>query len=494
MSGAIGNQSFRKGAALGLALALSIASTPASARDFERAPPAGGGRGAVPVRGYGPAPILGGHRGLGGWPGRGYLPVYGGGPVYFGPPPGAFEPSPPVEDSPPPPPPRHVVKTPPPPLRTRVAASHGLPPPPGENRYRAHEVLVETAPGASPAAIAEIARRHGLVEVETRSLALIGVSLRLWRIPDRRDVATVTRELGTESALSRAQPNYLYRPVEDSSEAAAPEQYSLAKLHVDVSLLTSGASVRVAVIDTAIDESHPDLAGVVEEKFDAIGGKAKNLEHGTSIAGAIAGRGRVRGVAPNVRILSARAFDSDGAGGAIGSSETICESLEWAFERKARVVNMSFAGPSDPLLHDAIASAYAKGMTLVGAAGNAGPKSPPLYPGADDKVIAITATDADDKRYDMANVGGYIAASAPGVDVVLPAPAGGYAMETGTSVSAALVSGVVALMLEHRPAMTPADVRKLITSTASPLGGAGHAAEFGAGLVDAERAVKAAGR
>ena len=82
-------------------------------------------------------------------------------------------------------------------------------------------------------------------------------------------------------------------------------------MHVDASLdLTAGEPVRVAVIDTAIDESHPDLAGAVESRFDAIGGgPARSLDHGTSIAGAIAARGRLRGVAPNVRILSARAFE-----------------------------------------------------------------------------------------------------------------------------------------------------------------------------------------
>ena len=70
---------------------------------------------------------------------------------------------------------------------------------------------------------------------------------------------------------------------------------------------------------------------------------------------------------------------------------------------------------------------------LIAAAGNAGPKSPPLYPGADENVIAITATDAQDHLFPMANVGPYVAAAAPGVDVLLPAPNGAYSLETGTS-------------------------------------------------------------
>ena len=91
--------------------------------------------------------------------------------------------------------------------------------------------------------------------------------------------------------------------------------------------------------------------------------------------------------------------------------------------------------------------------------------------------------------FENANVGRYVAVAAPGVDVLLPAPDGKYELETGTSVSAALVSGVAALVLARRPTMQPAGLRKLLTSTARPLGAGGHEAEFGAGLVDAQRAL-----
>jgi subtilisin family serine protease len=322
--------------------------------------------------------------------------------------------------------------------------------------------------------------------------------VRLWRIPDARDVANVVRELGGEPALARIQPNYLYAAMQDAASAAstpapAPPQYALAKLHVDAVVDPAPAQpIRVAVIDTAVDESHPDLKGAVEARFDAIGGAApRSLDHGTAIAGAIAARGRLKGVDPNVRILAARAFDSEGAG-TVGETLWLLEAIDWAARERASVVNMSFAGPPDPALHAILAAASAKGMTLVAAAGNAGPKSPPLYPAADEAALAVTATDADDKLYRNANVGRYVAVAAPGVDVLLPAPQGAYALETGTSVSAALVSGVVALMLERRPAATPADIRKWLTATAAPLAGGGRPDEFGAGLVDARRATEAA--
>src|SRR6267143_2694642 len=106
---------------------------------------------------------------------------------------------------------------------------------------------------------------------------------------------------------------------------------------------------------------------------------------------------------------------------------------------------MSFAGPPDPRLKDALQKAYKKGIVLIAAAGNAGPNSKPLFPGADQSVIAVTATDYADKPFAMANRGKYIAVAAPGVDVMVPSPNGSYQLTTGTSVAAAHVSGVAAL-------------------------------------------------
>jgi subtilisin family serine protease len=136
-----------------------------------------------------------------------------------------------------------------------------------------------------------------------------------------------------------------------------------------------------------------------------------------------------------------------------------------------------------------LTAAFAKGLVLIGAAGNAGHASPPLYPAADAEVIAATAIDAEDKLYEKANTGSYIAVAAPGVDVLLPTPGGNYDLQSGTSVSAALVSGVAALVLERRPKLAPGELRKVLTSTAKPLGSPDQRTEFGAGLVDVGRAL-----
>jgi subtilisin family serine protease len=128
---------------------------------------------------------------------------------------------------------------------------------------------------------------------------------------------------------------------------------------------------------------------------------------------------------------------------------------------------------------------------MVAAAGNAGPKSPPLYPAANANVIAVSATDAQDKLFAASNRGGHIAVAAPGVDIFLPAPNEKYQMTSGTSFSAAFTSGVAALMLERNPALNPAEVRAILMKTARDLGSPGRDDLFGAGEADAFAAVSA---
>ena len=137
----------------------------------------------------------------------------------------------------------------------------------------------------------------------------------------------------------------------------------------------------------------------------------------------------------------------------------------------------------------ALKVAHDKGIVLIAAAGNAGPRSPPLYPAADPNVIAVTATDIDDKLFAGANRGRHIAIAAPGVDILVPAPDGEYQMTTGTSVATAHISGIVALLLERNPRLTPADVKRILTASAKRLGPNN---EFGAGLVDPVKALELA--
>jgi subtilisin family serine protease len=380
------------------------------------------------------------------------------------------------------------------PPKQQRAASHGSPPPAGETRFRASETVVEFSPRTPLAVIEGIRIRHRLVEVESAQLALLGDAFRLWRAPDGRAAPALIRELGAEPQVANVQPNYVYA-LQDDAGAKGPAsfaQYALRKMRVDAARsLATGDKVLVAVIDTGVDDTHPDLQGAIEARIDTIGGTASALGHGTSIAGAIGARGMVEGVAPKARILAARAFEST-LSGPQGTTFSIIKGVDWAVQARARIINLSFAGPQDPDVRRVLGAAADKGVALIAAAGNSGPKSPPLYPAADPGVLAVTAIDADDRLFENANRGAYISLAAPGVDVLLPAPNGGYDLQTGTSIAAALVSGVAALLLERNGALKPDALKKALTSTAKPLAAPGHEAEFGAGLVDALQALNVA--
>ncbi len=379
-----------------------------------------------------------------------------------------------------------------PPQHTVQRRPSGVPPA-GEHRYVPDEVLIEVANSTSTATINALQRRHQLRQIERRRLELAGTTFYLWRIPDRRSVPTVVRALERERGVLSAQPNYLFalQQTDAKRTASDPAQYAVAKLRLlQAHVLAKGKGVRVAVINSAVDTVSPELAGSISATFDALAGPMQPHQHGTAIAGLIAGHGKLIGVAPEARILAVRAFDPAGGAGAQGTTLNVLKGLDWAVEHRARIVNMSFAGPPDPAFHRSLANAHAKGVVLVAAAGNGGAKSPPLYPAADPNVIAVTATDADDGLLPQANRGRYIDVAAPGAQVLVAVP-GGYEVSSGTSYSAAEVSGVVALLLQRKPRVSPDTLRRLLEESARDLGPKGRDNLFGAGLVDALGAVLA---
>jgi len=367
-------------------------------------------------------------------------------------------------------------------------------PPRGERRFVPDEVITAFSASTTPEAIEQLARRYNLTRLETQSFPLINTTFYRWRIGGRRSVPDVVGTIEDERIVARAQPNYVFTLQEDAAKISSgtrgdAAQYVLARLEIEQAhRVSTGKDIPVALIDSEIDVKHPDLDGAIAKTFDALTGDERPHQHGTAIAGAIAAHAKLLGIAPGAQLLAARAFD-DTPGEAKGTSFAIYKSLQWAADNAARVVNMSFAGPADPTLHQMLTAAYEKGIVLIAAAGNAGPNSPPLYPAADPDVIAVTATDSHGGVFKMANRGPYIAVAAPGVDILALAPGEAYQITTGTSVAAAHVAGVAALLLESKPSLKPADIRSILTSTAKPPGSAARNADAGAGQVDAYRAV-----
>ncbi|TGQ65642.1 MAG: peptidase S8 [Mesorhizobium sp.] len=338
------------------------------------------------------------------------------------------------------------------------------------------EVLVTVDGDAG--AVQQIAASFGLEVRSQRLSRLLGTTLVRFGIPDGRPVGVVLAQLAADGRTQRREPNHIY----SLQQAAGIVNYAFDRIALD-SKSASGENVRIAVIDTGIDDSNPALAGVIAGQFDAMPDvPIEKRDHGTSIDGLIAGVGALEGMAPGARIYHARAFE-----GGKSTMDVILSALDWAAEQDVRIINMSFVGPKNDLLGAACRNARALGMVLVAAAGNNGPKAPYGYPAAFDGVIAVTATDAKDALMPQANRGAYVFISAPGVEMVAPSGAGSDVV-TGTSFAAAIVSGAIANLIHADPDRSADDIEKALAATAKDLGPKGRDNDFGYGLLDTKAA------
>ncbi|MGZ3291885.1 MAG: S8 family serine peptidase, partial [Xanthobacteraceae bacterium] len=375
-------------------------------------------------------------------------------------------------------------------------------PAPTETRFVKDEVVLQIAANITVERLQAAVGHLGLTLVASENLAITGSTVVRFRITNGKSPSEIIRALAAIQLVAVAQPNYIYALQQQASNPAPATrgntmqgddaQYVLEKLNMsDVHRIVRGANVPIAVIDSEIDVTHPDLEGTVARRFSAVGAPEKPHAHGTGMAGAMAAHQKLLGTAPDARLLAVNAFSSNAA--TVESTTFIMlKGIDWAVGQGARIINMSFAGPKDPSLQRALKFAFDKGIVLIAAAGNAGPKSPPLFPGADPNVIAVTATDVKDKLFNGANRGKYISVAAPGVDILVPAPENTYQLTTGTSVAAAEVSGIVALLLERNPKLTPAEIRRILTASARRLGPGERDDNFGSGLIDPPKALQLA--
>jgi hypothetical protein len=394
--------------------------------------------------------------------------------------------------------PSEIVERIPPRARFRPTAA---PLPPRRNvaprqRFRQRELLV-TVQGAQPDTVAgQLARNFNLVMRESRGFALLA-DRRVYRfsIPDGRGIEAIRASVANVPGVTQASPNFYHYLQGEMGGDAGWLQYALPKLRIpDTMELASGRGVTVAVIDSGVDIKHPALQKANIAFFDTVENGDKDPDpHGTAIAGIIAGKGDVQGIAPGVKILAIRAFAREELGAAPTTTTlAMARAMDIAVARGAKIVNMSFAGAEDPLLSSLIDAAYAKGVICIAAAGNEGPEAPPAYPAAHPKVIGITATDEKDGLYDMANRGNYVSVAAPGVDILVPVTGEALDYMSGTSFAAAHITGIVALLLERNPKLKPDQVREILLEAAHDLGRPGQDDEFGAGLADAYGAVSIA--
>lgn len=363
-------------------------------------------------------------------------------------------------------------------------------------RVAPDEMLIVFRSGTNAARVRQFEARYGLIDIGRARIELLDAEVRRYRLQPGTSLVDRLAQVSADRIVARAQPHYLFdlQDEQQGGEPApvttpAPSQYAVNVLHLpDAHKLATGLDVRVAVIDSGIDETNPDLAGSVIERFDALGEPFKPHPHGTAMAGAIVAHRTLVGVAPQARLIAIRAFSGSG-GQTSGMGFNILRGLDFAATHGARIVNMSFAGPEDRLLEDAIAAARSRGILVIAAAGNGGPRAKPMFPAAAPGALAVTASDPDNKPFVLANRGAYVAVAAPGVNVIAPGIGDTVQLTSGTSIATAEASGVVALLLQRHPDLKPDEIRTVLATTAHKA--VGNSDALGAGVLDAHAAVAA---
>ncbi|MFE1249075.1 type VII secretion-associated serine protease mycosin [Streptomyces sp. NPDC058735] len=329
--------------------------------------------------------------------------------------------------------------------------------------------------------------------------------------------AVVSRKGGLLSVLLTAGLVLAVPPVTAHADGIRNRQWALEAMHTQEAWQTTkGAGVTVAVLDTGVEEDHPDLAGNVLPGRDLVGFGAERgdrawARHGTAMAGIIAGHGHgpgnsegVLGIAPEARILPVRVILEDGDPSRAKARSTrgnaLAEGIRWAADHGADVINLSLGDDSasahpEPTEDQAIQYALRKGVVVVASAGNGGEKGDRIsYPAAYPGVIAATAVDRAGTRAPFSTRRWYATVSAPGVDVVIADPDHKYYEGWGTSAAAAFVSGAAALVRAAHPDLTPAQVKSLLEDTARNAPVDGRDDSRGFGFIDPAAAIKEAER
>lgn len=259
----------------------------------------------------------------------------------------------------------------------------------------------------------------------------------------------------------------------------------------------TGVGVVVAVVDTGVQASHPDLSGRVLQGYDFVG-RDTNADdangHGTHVAGIIAANTYnsigIAGMTKSAKVLPVRVLDAVGE----GTDANVASGITWAANHGADVINLSLAGPKSSAESAAVSYAISQGVVVVAAAGNdgCGLLTPASYPAADDGVIGVAAVTRTRSIASYSSCGSWVDVAAPGGDGATDA--GGiystyrgssYASLSGTSMATPYAAATAALAVEEiGPGWTPAGVAQVLTETATDLGATGRDGSFGAGLIN----------
>jgi len=315
-----------------------------------------------------------------------------------------------------------------------------------------------------------VAAEYSFVEVDHWPIKSLSVYCFVYRIPDDADRNTVLRQLESDVRVESAQPLN-----EFGTELSAPEQYddTYANLQHSLNLLSitaahryaTGRGIRVAIIDSYADDDHEDLRGRVR-RIEVFSEKQKNLnkEHGTAVASVIGANANnalgIVGVAPEASMdVFVSCWEESGNHHAVCTSFTLAKALDALLDDPPNVLNLSLAGPADPLVRRLLIKASDAGVVLV-AASTTAPDESNHFPASIDEVIGVESSMPTTDVMPASDGSGEL--YAPGQQILVAIPDNAYDFRSGSSLAAAHVSGVVALLLSVSPELPSARVQEML--------------------------------
>ncbi|CAB3725406.1 S8 family peptidase [Paraburkholderia rhynchosiae] len=334
--------------------------------------------------------------------------------------------------------------------------------------------------GSARAQVAALAAQYGLREVSAWPIPSLQVHCAMLEIADGAQRDEVLARLVADPRVRLVQPLQTFDLLADAphSSGYADLQQGFREIGADAAQKVGrGDSVRVAVIDTGVDTTHPDLHGrvVATRNFVDEDWKQFNRDlHGTAVAGVIAAdragpadgkQGGIEGVAPHAKLIAVKAcWQRDNhSGPSVCNSFTLAEAIQAALEAHAQIINLSLGGPADPLLKELIELSVRKGVIVVGAVLPDGDLK--AFPVGVPGVIAVDSARAAGSA--PADAGSNVL-YAPGHDILTLTPGGHYDFVSGSSFAAANVTGTIALLLGLQPGLDAHSIEALLDQTSGP--------------------------
>ena len=326
------------------------------------------------------------------------------------------------------------------------------------------------------------------------------------------DPAVVAERLNRSALVDYAEPNFVLRSTATPNDPLFPELYGMnntgqtggtADADIDapegwdaagLGAFPASGGAAIGIVDTGIDQTHPELSGKVVGCADGLGGIVLEGEcfddslHGTHVAGTIAAKANnatgVAGVDSGASLVICKALRG-GAG--VGLTSDVANCINWTHTHGAKVISMSLGGGASTTLEQAVRNAWengsATGSVLVAAAGNDG-DSTVSYPAGYAQVVSVAATDSNDAKASFSNTNADVEVAAPGVDILSTIPGGQYATLSGTSMATPHVSGVAGVLWQLFPGDTANGIRSRLDGAVDDIGPAGRDQSFGFGRVN----------